>query len=746
MKLKKVLIKDMVFDGERSLDVSSLGGVVCLSGPPGSGKSSFLEIAYIGSLYRTLPSRDPGTLTSVATSKAAVVDCEWEIGALTVRVLHEVGKGKAHVYVDGQPAEADGLTSNGKFKVFDSIIQSIFGPLDMMLALSFCAQMGDGSFSASSQGEMRSLATRILGLDKMQDIANTASIVRKVAQSKLDLIGPEIERADEILDRESGLKTLIGEAAAESLELNDTALQALDDLKSLEKVLDETKDFIRLSGLNESLDKKSRSRDELLAQGGGVGARIAELEILVEILSERKALWERHKSAKDRIGQIRVELAGIAHIPTDDLYRGVGVLSALVADGGRVCDDWSAKHERANSLKWTIKANQSDANDLCKVPCGGEGEFSGCPLIEKAVKAKARIEPDTSEMQGLLADMEAMDYSPDAHMKNARELKVAMAELDSAIEHNHGSTRLSENLNIELSTLLSSFQEVDPFDHAEWEVATAELAAVRSKKNSITLDMGSLQNSIDTEEIERGRLLERNPTNHNISLTQAEERVAALQAEVDRCAAERHRIEGQILAMQSEYDNLKIDWAWKINEAAGSDRADLIWEKDIATRIEKAFGPKGMQAILVDSAAPAIGGYATDLLEVVLGERVFEVSIETQAAKSDGGLKDVFVPSVNHLGRGWSGPIANASGGEKDMLQTALLFALAKHRSETSGAKPTFFVLDEMAKCLNDDWRNAWFEMVRRAMVDLGAGVVWVVTHQESLKLQADVVIDVEEM
>jgi DNA repair exonuclease SbcCD ATPase subunit len=173
----------------------------------------------------------------------------------------------------------------------------------------------------------------------------------------------------------------------------------------------------------------------------------------------------------------------------------------------------------------------------------------------------------------------------------------------------------------------------------------------------------------------------------------------------------------------------------------------LTADRQRIQRIRYAFGPRGMQGVLAESAGPAISDVANQLIVKAYGWPRWRVDIRTRRDNLKGdGQRDVAECTVYDAERDAEGLLENVSGGELDMLAAALAFGFAAHHGEVNGCRWEMLWLDEPTSAMTQEHRVRWIEMLRTAMPILGVKQALLVDQSEEVQRTAEAVVRVEEL
>jgi DNA repair exonuclease SbcCD nuclease subunit len=176
-----------------TIDLSSLGSdqlLVAITGENGAGKSTALELAFHGAMYRKTPTH--GKLLEIATARDSWIRSVFSNGRDTIEVRHELdmnGEQRAFVAENGSRVLED-----EKVSTFDAWADRRFVPVEMLNASIFAVQGATG-FLGEKEGGRKAIVLRALGLEFLEDLAKRASVHAR--RNSDELVTLEARIADE---------------------------------------------------------------------------------------------------------------------------------------------------------------------------------------------------------------------------------------------------------------------------------------------------------------------------------------------------------------------------------------------------------------------------------------------------------------------------------------------------------------------------------------------------------------------
>jgi len=176
-----------------SVDLSAVPpGLCAVVGDNGQGKTTLLECMLPATLWLTMPTR-PGTLSDACTGRDSLIDLTHVHNGTEYRHVVQVDTGasdksrpttEAYLYVDGQ------AVNDGKLGTYAEEVARWLPPQNLVLASSFAAQDGSGSFARLDVAGRKALFRSMLGLDGLQALADRAALHRR----PLDGMAADLDR------------------------------------------------------------------------------------------------------------------------------------------------------------------------------------------------------------------------------------------------------------------------------------------------------------------------------------------------------------------------------------------------------------------------------------------------------------------------------------------------------------------------------------------------------------------------
>jgi exonuclease SbcC len=597
---------------------------------------------------------------------------------------------------------------------------------------------------------------------------DTARDAEAAAKEQLDVVQDAAKNADRRV-REWGEK---------NHELKQTATEARAELASARSVRDAIADAnIGLSDKETALRAKTAGLGARLGQRAALEAEAAAGDEATDQLEAVEAEMDRRRDEQQQ--HVR-DLAAWSSA-RDELQRAVSEAErrhAAARDAAET-DLATAEKERTRAraqARRDIDRQIADASDhlerrqkeeerskkaaarIDSVPCGGVGEYSGCELISDAVAEAARLderEHATRAAGQAAARARATSVEDDPAVAAATaDVEAKTAALDKARSDDTAVRQAHDALKAhpeepgppapmtDLEARLTSLRRRS----AAATDARAKLGALRE----IEQQLGGLREEIGelAAEIDRGidklavagEAVER-ATGAAAAAVAAAEAHASRQppaADPDALSSARGAVTAAVAAVAAT--QAKLEAATEAAADLAAIRAAItgeLEELDDWAHIQKAYGPRGIQALEIDCAGPEVSGLINRLIHSGYGSR-FTCELRTTAPTNDGGTKEIFDLNVIDSEMGTDGSVDNLSGGEETIVGEAISIAIAIYNTRRSSIPMLDLFRDECSGALSAGHAIKYVRMLLRALDLGGFRRCYFVAHQPPLWRLAD--------
>ncbi len=470
----------------------------------------------------------------------------------------------------------------------------------------------------------------------------------------------------------------------------------------------------------------------------------AELEHLVQREGEREAkqqeigeLSNERASLKTQNEQLKGE--------TDSLQEKSGLLQAAEAhcplcgqelseeDRIRLVEQFSSEMAESNAL---YQANQAKIEEL----------------ITRSLALEKEIEAIGLELltKGALQKREATLENSLVKAKEATEELVKQREKLADLDERLTSGKYTEAEQVELVELLGRIEGLgyDPEAHQEVRRDLELLSRFEGDKAKLKAALervGEEQANLERLRKSKARWQENLAADLGRKEALAQEvaqlpelaaRLEGKSKEVDELRGKEARARQVLGAARQKLDY--CDYLTKECEKKLKQRRQVAEEKAIYDELRLAFGKKGLQAMIIESAIPEIEDEANKLLARMTDGRM-HVRFETQRETLKGDTVETLAINISdELGiRSYE----LYSGGESFRVNFAIRIALSKLLARRAGARLQTLVIDEGFGTQDAQGRERLVEAINSIREDFEK--ILVITHIEELKDAFPVRIDV---
>jgi exonuclease SbcC len=782
---------------EVSIDLSGLSQeakLVSIVGPNGAGKTTLIDNLQP---YRLLPSR-AGTMSPKGFSfwdhlagAEAAKELVWTHEGRVYRsafAFKMSGKTKRAEYflfdeTDGHSrpyTTASGIVADGKADTYDACIEAILGDPETYFVSHFSAQ-NKRPLSALTAGQVKQLLTGLLGLEKIQALAQKAATV-------VGLLKPELRAAQESVE---GVRRLRAEeeAVSRTVAAHEADVSVAEgSLPALESALNAAKASLVIIEADRQkgeavIAQRATLQANLKTLGETLQGRLAALATEVrsavsalqtaitgraqekaKLVAQRADLDKRLREAQTLIGKKESVDQAKATMPRleAELRSAEDVLEKANAAWKKAVEAVSAKNYYASRLDNLHRQGASKADELARlqetaklaeeVPCAGSDLQQLCPLLQKALKANAESVTVKVSLETLREDYrklkkESPNVDVDAQKTAENAVSAAKQHVQSAKSRLDAAAVLA-NLAGGIESALASIETIkaaiERIDARLEEIAEEDRAAAAAIETA-EQDRAKRAVEIESESTQQKTMIEASLA--ALPVVPGDEDIAGVKAEVEVAVKAMEARKAEAAKARASADGAKGRLAEirRQIEAAGdvSMRLSSVeMEIESFQLLSMALGKDGVIALSIDESGPALSKIANDLLLACYGSR-FTVEIVTQAEKASGGMSETLEIVVHDSDRGESKPLHVMSGGERVWINEAMSKAIALYLAQVNGMRFGTIFSDEADGPLDDDRKRQFMQMKREVLAIGGYEREFFITQTPELVAMADHVIDV---
>ncbi len=537
------------------------------------------------------------------------------------------------------------------------------------------------------------------------------------------------------------------EAAYNTKLRRDVELQAR--LLKLDQAIQRVRDGLQME--QRRLDERRRDWEQKAAFGQQQAVILAEAQAILAHMAEQQArrdgiaadireIGERLatlKSDAERLrneGQAVKEKGELIQEQADSAACPVCRQPLTQAHREQILADYEA--ERTN-LRERYHAAQSEAKTLAEQRHALEAEDATLAQAlrtrdarqRQAIQAEAAVAEGQAAAAELarLAEAEAELADGLAREEYATEERAALAALQAEVHaldydqatHEQVRRRMSELAPFEARYQGQLLPALEGFAEAQQRVSAAE-AAVARREAELAEDQAR-RHELETAVAD---------------LARQEAALSRLDTAVEQAAqAERRARQLEGAAMQ-QLDALDAQAARRKQLSADLDAIND--EISLYTELREAFGKKGLQAMIIESAIPEIETEANRLLNSMSDGRM-SVRLETQREKVTGGVAETLdILIADEVGQR---SYDLYSGGEAFRANLALRIAISKLLARRAGAQLQTLVIDEGFGSQDAQGLSLVIEAINSIKDDFERIII--ITHIDELKDMFPARIDV---
>jgi DNA repair protein SbcC/Rad50 len=705
---------------ELTLDLPT--GCVAVLGENGAGKSSIvsaIDLAIFGPESRSLADALSDT---AGPDDDLLIELAFEHAGDTYRVRRTYsarGRGKSlldferwkdtpeHSGDDTGP-EWTPLTCESA-KATQELIEKTIGLSRETFRASAMLMQGDGAaFTEAQPRDRKRILAEVLGLDRYDALLERAKQEGRRVAGDLERLAGRTQAASELVQTKADVERQHGEAVVEELDAADAVADREREHRELAEQYQAAREQgsqrraaeADLATVREKLDTLMRAetaaaeaeknitvaRAELaeLATDGQLDELLGRERMLVALeqsyrdaLASHQADVAAHRAASDRVGDLAKRITALQQ-RAEELRFEASMLDARPLDDGATCDRCGQQLD-LEARERALKSYHADAGEHDRQAAELAAQVVEIPPLPVA-PAPPMLEDDTAANH-LAVTRHAIERS-----RAGLAQRVRLEERIAGLQRDVSARPMPEAVAAATELVRRHQEAVDSLEAVDADAIKAQgLLAKRA--------LDDAKNQFEQARLRRARIEER-----LAQIALAEEQLAQAQIEGDRLADE-------------------------INLCAA---------------LERALGPNGIPALIVENAAiPYLETEASRIL-ADLGTS-FRVELRTQAAlKSGDGVRDTLdvIIQTQESER----PYETFSGGERTRLNLALRIALARLLAHRRGADSRVLVVDE-PEYLDEPGTAALVDVLRGLQDDFER--IYLVSHVPALRDSFDEVLTV---
>jgi exonuclease SbcC len=543
-------------------------------------------------------------------------------------------------------------------------------------------------FTTAAPGARKDVLVSLLGLTAWQDWATVAHERLRASQADLAAADASLAAAAEELQRASGLDQLV--AAIE--EQRPALIAAVEEARiALDTVQDRRQ---RQAGLKAELGAIVEANRRQTVDMEATEGRLAEITTSLFNLP-----------TLERIGNLRLalrncETAAARFAPLQEQAQARALAEAV----------HSQAQGRLPALEGAVAAAEAALQALPAAPT----DLKRCPTCGQEVKGEA--------YDKMVADLESRrTMTTEALRVAGKALANAAQATGEAEDHLRAMPAVDGEALAEARTAARELPEYKAaVAGAEQQIASAD------QLQSLQRDLLRSKQVGQSELAGRGMRIKALQSAMEIEgdakadLDRWANELRLRQASLDEQNARRCNLEGQLEAVartRASADQTRQ------SRAVVADYASL-WEQ-----LEATFGPRGIQAMLIDAALPQITDEANRLLALMASGTTIELTTQRAGKTTGRQIETLDVIIADAQG---TRPYENYSGGERFRIDFAIRIALSRLLARRAQAPCEVLIVDEGFGSQDGNGRTGLVEAL--ATVKAQFRLIMVISHIDDLR------------
>ena len=570
-----------------------------------------------------------------------------------------------------------------------------------------------------------------------------------------DALQHAVESAEAMLARDGEIEAGWGELEAARSALTDLGSRAgrHGQLVAEQSRL-EQEATARRSQLGNDVSLKERAHADLAEQAG----HLATLqESLAAASAQRAGLTEREQGLAERraerdemngrLGEMRATLAALKE-EGDELEPRMAVIAADSDADCPVCGTQLGQHgmERVRAHfqqrkgEITVQAQQITSDGMAL-----RSQFD--VLVKEIEQNEAALREESSRIDSQTGSIRTQ-------LERAQDAAARLTEAATALEKARTARAALPQESDELRVMRARIAEIgyDSMAHTSaqereaslrhWDGERRDLDTVSARVDrdksalvDVTERLERAAESLEAQNV-RAREFEAGLEGMDGAVSEAKDAVDAaesLSSEIRDAGEDKVRIDTRLQQLGERRDEKA---RLRNEERQAASRASVHDE------LALAFGPRGVQALLIETALPELEDDANDLLGRMTNNEMtlrLETQRTTQAGNTVETLEVIIADVLN------TRAYEMYSGGEAFRINFALRIALSKLLARRAGSEVPVLFIDEGFGSQDEEGRERLIEAISALWNDpaFHDGLILVITHIDDIRNQFDTRIDV---
>lgn len=683
--------------------------LVVLSGVNGAGKSSILD-SITWAIWGWSRAGDNADQLTRLGQKEMWVDLTFELEGVDYQVVRtrKIGNPGSTTLSFFAGNGKTNLTEGTIKSTQEKIIQTLHLSYDTFVNSSYLRQGRADEFTLKSPNERKEILADILGLATYDQLEERAKQKAREAEEQLSLL--DIQLSELTAELESSSTNLETQSKTEA-ELTEVRKRLAAAENKLAEVSQRREVKLKAyEGARVKADRVIKLQTEianLRLELDGLREQIRSLQLLTaeeSIINQNYTLLVSKRAELRKMDSLKVELAKLKdramsqeRLMTESKSKKESELARIKSLGDSLTKQIQLEEAKLAETKLQKK----------KCPtCGQEiGTDEHQKIIREFADKVAALKKELAELRLLWAKVQSEKIGGQVDLERFR---VEIARLEETLKP-------AEKIIVEVDQL-TIFED----KKRELDVAAAKREALTQTGIKLKVQFDRLEKELAEEKtVDLAALqLELSSLDRERGTKDLEVRTLRLE---DSSAVERLAEAKQLVSRATQV-------AQSI-KTKGSERNEAGLKKTDYEDLAAAFGKKGIQAMLIESAIPEIEDEANKLLGKMTDDRM-KIQLLTQRETKTAGIAETLdIVISDELG---ARSYEMYSGGEAFRINLAIRLALSRLLTHRAGAKLQFLIIDEGFGTQDAQGKYKVVEAINAIKDDFAK--ILVVTHDPELK------------
>lgn len=594
---------------------------------------------------------------------------------------------------------------------------------------SFLRQGHADEFTTKGPTDRKRILADILGLSHYDELEEKAKEKAKEAQTKLQLLEYQLlEIEAELSQKEEREKSLtLAEEETKKIE---------EQLKQVEKLIKE------ISSEHQTILQTVKSLEEKKLQLDNIQKELEDIKLQIQLKEKAQQEFQEILKQKESIEKNYLILQKLTEDKKSleqkrsELIKKKDELASLQKI---ILELEERRSKKCNLLELDIKKLETENEQLTSQNDHLTKHKDTCPTCGQTIEAATNKQIISQNQKKLLVNNTQLK-SLKSELKRCQDFELKeqkQAEVkDMAVKRLEKEVTNWSEVNSKIASLEKYLDLYTKLQQAETGVKTHNEALLDLQKMYQTRQQQIITAEKELEQLE----------SFEKKLKEIREKLEAeetVKEELSQKALQLHGQVGEARQLVTRAKQLE-DLAQKKLE----EKSTLQAEKEAYEELSLAFGKRGIQAMIIETAIPEIEMETNSLLEKLTEGRMkveFRTQRETKTkvAGVDGGKTHGIVETLDIIISDEMGerPYEMYSGGEAFRVNFAIRLALSKLLTIRAGAKLQFLVIDEGFGTQDVEGRSKIVEVLDTIKDDFEK--ILIITHLDELKEEFPVRIEV---